>query len=67
MKQPFLVGLKSLLRKKTTLLRACTLWWNAAEGWEVLSTDRQVAANVYDEHSAWIANLVTMTKTPECH
>ena len=66
-RKPFLAGLKSLLRKKTTLLRARTLWWNAAGKWEELNEDRHAAAEVYSEHSAWMVNLVTLAKTPECH
>ena len=54
------------MRKKTTLVRTRTVWWNSAAGREELNPDKQVAASVYDAHSDWVANVV-MSKTPECH
>ena len=47
---PFLTDLKKLLRKKSTILRSRTLWWNAALKWEELNEDRHTTAKVYDEH-----------------
>ena len=41
MQLPFLVDLRTLMRKKTVMTRACTVWWNSAEGREELSLDRQ--------------------------
>ena len=67
MKRPFLESLRVLMRKKTTLVRACTVWWNSAAGREELNPDKQMAASVMDAHSDWVANVVIMSKTPECH